>query len=122
LREVGSSGPRQAFRQYNDMYYFGAQDVAMHVSKGKARLPRARAPGSRKVVIEFPKALFERTERAAAELAVDLSSLIRSAVEQYLEALHRKNLDEELAVGYTANADLDRALAAQFSSVDYETF
>jgi len=84
------------------MYYFGAQDVAMHVSKGKA--------------------LFERTERAAAELAVDLSSLIRSAVEQYLEALHRKNLDVELAAGYAANADLDRALAAQFSSVDYETF
>jgi hypothetical protein len=48
--------------------------------------------------------------------------LIRSAVEQYLEALHRKRLDEELAAGYPANAELDRKIAAEFSSVDYETF
>jgi hypothetical protein len=47
--------------------------------------------------------------------------LIRSAVEQYFEALHRKRLEGELAAGYVANADLDRRIAAEFSSVDYET-
>jgi len=34
----------------------------------------------------------------------------------------RKRLEEELAAGYTANADLDRRIAAEFSWVDYETF
>ena len=77
---------------------------------------------SRKVVIDFPEPLFERTERMAAELAINRSALIRSAVEQYLAALHRKRLEEELAAGYIANADLDRKIAAEFSSVDYETF
>jgi len=88
----------------------------------KIRVPGAGPPGSRKVVIDFPEPLFERTERAAAELAINRSALIRSAVDQYLEALHRKRLDEELAAGYAANAELDRRIAAEFSSVDYETF
>ncbi|MGO4879874.1 MAG: hypothetical protein ACLP59_03515 [Bryobacteraceae bacterium] len=82
----------------------------------------AKARGSRKVVIDFPKPLLERTERAAAELAVNRSSLIRSAVEQYIEALHRNRLERDLAEGYAANAELDRKIAAEFSSVDFETF
>jgi metal-responsive CopG/Arc/MetJ family transcriptional regulator len=85
----------------------------------KRRVP---AVGSRKVVVDFPEPLFEQTERAAAELAINRSALIRSAVERYLEALHRKRLEEELAAGYVANAELDRRIAAEFSSVDYETF
>jgi metal-responsive CopG/Arc/MetJ family transcriptional regulator len=99
--------------------------TSRHNSRGerrKIRVPGAGPPGSRKVVIDFPKPLFERTERAAAELAINRSALIRSAVDQYLEALHRKRLDEELAAGYAANAELDRRIAAEFSSVDYETF
>jgi len=31
-------------------------------------------------------------------------------------------LEQELAAGYAANAELDRRIAAEFSSVDYETF
>ena len=30
--------------------------------------------------------------------------------------------DAELAAGYAANAELDRTIAAEFASVDYETF
>ncbi len=86
------------------------------------RRTRAGAAGSRKVVIDFPEPLFEQTERTAAELAINRSTLIRSAVEQYLAALYRKRLEEELAAGYIANADLDRKIATEFSSVDYETF
>jgi hypothetical protein len=89
--------------------------------ESRARVPRAGAP-SRKVVIDFPEPLFEQTERAAAELAINRSALIRSAVERYLDALHRKRMEQELAAGYAANADLDRRIAAEFSSVDYETF
>jgi metal-responsive CopG/Arc/MetJ family transcriptional regulator len=88
----------------------------------KTRVPEAGASGARKVVIDFPEPLFERTQRAAAELDVNRSALVRSAVEQYLEALHRRKLDEELAAGYVANAELDRRVAAEFSAADYETF
>jgi len=96
-----------------------------HKSRGESRkvhAAEADAPGSHRVVIDFPKPLFEQTEQAAAELAVNRSALIRAAVEQYLERLHRRGLEAELAAGYAANADLDRRITAEFASVDYETF
>src|ERR1039457_1357418 len=85
----------------------------------KRRVP---AVGSRNVVVDLPETLFEQPESAATELAIARSALIRSPVERYLEALHRKRLEEELAAEYAANAELDRRIAAEFSSVDYETF
>jgi metal-responsive CopG/Arc/MetJ family transcriptional regulator len=88
----------------------------------KVSAPSARVSGSRKVVIDFPEPLFENTERAAEELAVNRSALIRNAVAEYLEALRRRRLDEELAAGYLANAELDRRIGAEFASVDDETF
>jgi hypothetical protein len=36
--------------------------------------------------------------------------------------LRGKKLDEELAAGYAADAELDRRIAAEFSCVDYGTF
>jgi metal-responsive CopG/Arc/MetJ family transcriptional regulator len=50
------------------------------------------------------------------------SELIRCAVEQYLEALRLKRLEQELAAGYAANSALDGGIAEEFSSVDYGTF
>jgi hypothetical protein len=82
-------------------------------------LPRAAAP-SRKVVVEFPAPLFRETERAAAETGTSRSKLIRCAVEQYLETLQRKRLEQELAAGYVANSALDRRIAEEFSAADYE--
>jgi metal-responsive CopG/Arc/MetJ family transcriptional regulator len=79
-------------------------------------------PATRRVVIDFPEPLFRATERAVAELSTSRSSLVRAAVEQYLEALRRKRLEEELAAGYAANSAMDRKIAAEFSAVDYETF
>jgi metal-responsive CopG/Arc/MetJ family transcriptional regulator len=79
-------------------------------------------PATRRVVIDFPEPLFRATERAVEELSTSRSSLVRAAVEQYLEALRRKRLEEELADGYAANAALDRKIAAEFAAVDYETF
>lgn len=80
------------------------------------------SPATRRVAIDFPESLFRETERAVAELSTSRSSLVRTAVEQYLESLRRKQLDEELAAGYTANSAMDRKIAAEFSAVDYETF
>lgn len=82
----------------------------------------ARAAASRKVVVDFPEPLFRETQRAAADLSTNRSSLVRAAVEHYLEGLRRKKLDEELAAGYAANSALDRGIADEFSAVDYETF
>ena len=83
---------------------------------------RAAAAASRRVVVKFPTPLFTETERAAVETGASRSELIRCAVEQYLEALQRKRLEQELAAGYVANAALDRRIAEEFSAVDYGTF
>lgn len=79
------------------------------------------APAGRKVVVEFPGPLLEQTERAAAELATDRSKFIRSAVEYYLEVIRHKQLEQELAAGYAANANLDRELCREFAFVDAES-
>jgi len=52
-------------------------------------------PTTRRVVIDFPEPLFRETERAVAELSTSRSSLVRAAVEQYLEALRMKRLEEK---------------------------
>jgi len=83
---------------------------------------RAATAASRKVVVEFPTPLFRETERAAAEIGASRSKLIRCAVEQYLEALQKRRLEQELAAGYVANSALDCRIAEEFSAVDYETF
>ena len=85
------------------------------------RTARKRAPaaGSRKVVVDFPALLLRETERAAAEIGASRSKLIRCAVEQYLEAVRRNRLEQELAAGYVANAAVDRGIAEEFSAVDY---
>ena len=94
----------------------------MRTARKRRNLPSAATAASRKVVVEFPAPLFRETERVAAEIGTNRSKLIRRAVEQYLEALQRKRLEQELAAGYVANSALDRGIAEEFSAVDYETF
>jgi metal-responsive CopG/Arc/MetJ family transcriptional regulator len=94
----------------------------MRTARKRGSLPSAATAASRKVVIRFPGPLFRETERVAAETGITRSELIRCAVEQYLEALERKRLEQELAAGYAANSALDRRIAEEFSAVDYETF
>ena len=91
--------------------------------KSKVRIRnRKRAPAamSKKLIIEFPTDLYARTERAVADLAVNRSVLIRTAVEFYLESLNRQKLERELAEGYMANASLNRRIAGEFSYSDSE--
>ena len=92
----------------------------MRVARKRGSLRPAAA--SRKVVVDFPAPLFTETERIVAEIGTNRSKLIRCAVEQYLETLQRKRLEQELAAGYVANSALDRTIAEEFSAVDYETF
>ncbi len=94
----------------------------MRTARKRGSLPPAAAAASRKVVVDFPAPLFRETERVVAEIGTNRSKLIRRAVEQYLVALQRKRLEQELAAGYVANSALDRRIAEEFSAVDYETF
>jgi len=82
---------------------------------------RAATAAFRRVVVEFPAPLFSETERVATEIGTSRSKLIRCAVEQYLEALRREILEQELAAGYVANSVLDRRIAEEFSAADYGT-
>ena len=92
------------------------------VNRKRGSLPPAGTAASRRVVVNFPALLLKETERLSAETGITRSELIRCAVEQYLEALNRKKLEQELAAGYVANSALDRRIAEEFSAVDYGTF
>jgi metal-responsive CopG/Arc/MetJ family transcriptional regulator len=91
----------------------------MKITRKHRSLPPAATAASRKVVVDFPAPLFRETERVVAEIGTNRSKLIRCAVEQYLETLQRKRLEQELAAGYVANSALDRRIAEEFSA---ETF
>jgi metal-responsive CopG/Arc/MetJ family transcriptional regulator len=94
----------------------------MRTARKRGSLPSAATAASRKVVVDFPAPLFRETERVVAEIGTSRSKLIRRAVEQYLEALQRQRLEQELAAGYVANSALDRGIAEEFSAADYEAF
>jgi len=64
----------------------------------------AGAAKPKRVVIDFPESLFEATDEAANKLAINRSSLIRTAVEQFLAARERQKLEKELEARYMANA------------------
>ncbi len=78
------------------------------------------ASASKKVIVEFPDDLLQRTEDAASKLSTDRSKLIRSAVEQFLATQSRAELEQSLAEGYAANAEFDRRISLEFGSVDSE--
>jgi metal-responsive CopG/Arc/MetJ family transcriptional regulator len=87
--------------------------------KRPARRVRARSLATR-VVVDFPAGLLRDTEQAAAEMAVDRSKLIRSAVRAFLGGLRRQALERELAVAYEANAELGRRISEEFAHIDSE--
>ena len=93
---------------------------AAPASNRAGRRPAAAATPTRKVIVEFPLELLKSADRAASELSLNRSSFIRSAVEQFLEMLQKRDLERELAEGYRANAALDRRICEEFAYVDSE--
>jgi metal-responsive CopG/Arc/MetJ family transcriptional regulator len=79
----------------------------------------ARRAG-RKVIVELPAGLYAETEKAAAQLSMNRSTLIRSALQEYLDNRRREELEKELAEGYIANASQARDAAEAFAHVDSE--
>jgi len=88
-------------------------------TRAKAAKAAARA-ASRKVIVEFPASLYAETERATQQLSINRSTLIRSAVREFLDKWRREELEKQLAEGYVANARQARETAQAFSRVDSE--
>ena len=80
----------------------------------------SKPSASKKVIVDFPDALYQDMQRAVHELSVKRSVLIREAVSEYLRRLARRKLAGELADGYRANAALNQQLAEEFIHVDAE--
>ncbi|HWE84997.1 MAG TPA: hypothetical protein VG267_08640 [Terracidiphilus sp.] len=75
-----------------------------------------------RVLIEFPSTLLKRADEIARSLETNRSGLIRNAVERLLDEMEAKEFERELGVAYAANAEMNRALAAEFAEVDREGF
>ncbi len=75
---------------------------------------------ARKIIVEFPPALYAETKKATAGRAINRSTLIRTAVQEYLDKLRREELEKQLAEGYLANARQAGETAETFSYVDSE--
>ena len=58
----------------------------------------------KKVVLNFPIQLLERTDNVAELLHTDRSKLIREAVEEKVRQVEREQLERELDLAYTAHA------------------
>lgn len=87
----------------------------------KHRASTRRAARGR-VLLEFPPELLERADNAAASIGTSRSELVRTAVEQYVDAMDNKRLEAELAEAYVANAAMSLELAQEFEHVDREGF
>ena len=78
--------------------------------------------GRERVLVEFPSSLLERADQAAAQLEKNRSELIRTAVEQLLEAMKKEKFELELAAAYVANSPMNLSLLEEFAHVDREGF
>jgi metal-responsive CopG/Arc/MetJ family transcriptional regulator len=95
--------------------------IVAHLER-RSRERRPAAPGSatKRIIVEFPPALYRITEEAVREWGITRSALVRAAVERYVKELKRQRRERELAAGYAANAALDREICGDFSYVDAE--
>jgi len=97
---------------------------ALKAAARRASTRRAEPSGARneRVLIEFPSTLLDRAEHAARDLQTNRSELIRNALEHFLNDMEAKEFERQLAAAYTANADMNRTLAAEFTAADQEGF
>ena len=79
---------------------------------------KSRPSTTRKIIVDFPDALYLETQKAVQELSMKRSAFIRDAVRDHLHRLARRKLARELAEGYRANAALNRQISVEFVHVD----
>ncbi len=88
----------------------------------RARKTTPAAQRKARVLIEFPASLLKRADQAARELSKNRSELIRTAVENLLTEMEAKQLEQQLAAAYAANAALSLEMTEDFAHIDREGF
>jgi metal-responsive CopG/Arc/MetJ family transcriptional regulator len=92
------------------------------MSIARARKTTPAALRKERVLIEFPASLLKRADQAARELSKNRSELIRTAVENLLTEMEAKQLEQQLAAAYAANAALSLEITEEFAHIDREGF
>jgi metal-responsive CopG/Arc/MetJ family transcriptional regulator len=98
--------------------------IEVHPNEGRPKMPGAVKPrrsSTRKIIVDFPDALYLETQKAVQELSMKRSAFIREAVREHLHRLARRKLERELAEGYRANAALNRQISEDFIHVDADS-
>lgn len=86
-----------------------------HFSRNREATMLSSNPGSgKKVVLNFPVHLLERTDSAADLLHTDRSKLIREAVEEKIGQIERKELSRQRKAAYAALGESALALNREF--------
>ena len=87
----------------------------------KRKRVRTAAIRTRKVVSDFPIVLCNETDRLAAELKTSRSAIIRTAVEEMLQARRRTRLKTEIDEYFEKNREFERGIMNDFRHVDAES-
>ena len=82
--------------------------------------PLRQQVGTKKVILEFPEPLLERTDALARALNSDRSKFIRAAVEEKLERLEREQLELALKRAYEVKAKTALELYKDFEQTQIE--
>ena len=109
----------EIYNEFIDTTVQQEEDSMPATAAPKPLVVRAR---KERVLVEFPESLLRRADDAARRMDKNRSELIRTAVEQLLEAMETKRFELELAAAYTANAQMSREMMEEFVHVDSEGF
>jgi len=95
--------------------------MAVHKKrKGRETTATKGKTETRRVVVQFPLSLYNEARVAIDELHINQANLVRLAVESFLEQRKHRKLEELLAEGYAANAELGRKVGEDFVWSDAE--
>ena len=68
-----------------------------------------------RIAVELPRSLLKSIDDVTCHIGIDRQVSIRRAVTHYINQLEAEVFELELAAGYAANAEMSRALAAEFA-------
>jgi hypothetical protein len=91
------------------------------VRRNKRKPAPSTAPRTKKVMADFPIALYKETEAVAAELKMSRSGILRKAMEELLKARRTQKLKADIAAYFDEHDQLERELMEDFKYVDSET-
>ncbi len=88
--------------------------TAKRVSMSGATVPK------KKVTVDIPVTLNDRTEAVLQERHTSFSVIVREALETYVSGYERRKLEKNLREGCIANAELDLEIGREFEAIDAE--